>query len=94
VLVHRGTLQGVDPTPLDGVQAPLLAIRAVPGSAAALIPWYHELDPGDRERADRAFPDLQRVFADGWAPFLVRGVLSEARQLPAARDQPPQGWAP
>jgi uncharacterized protein (DUF305 family) len=71
-------LRGTGPTPLDGVRAPLLAIRAVPGSAAALIPWYHELDPGDRARADRAFPDLQRVFTDGWAPFLA---VSGARIL-------------
>jgi non-heme chloroperoxidase len=69
-------LQGTDATRLENLRTPLLGIRHVPSSAAALIPWYREMSPEDRERADATFPALEQLTADGWAPLT---------QLPGAR---------
>ncbi|MFL5447450.1 MAG: alpha/beta fold hydrolase [Gemmatimonadales bacterium] len=57
VRLDRGT-EAVD---LRRIQAPALALYAVPGSAEVFYPWWQTLDPTARARGQKSFEAVTRV---------------------------------
>jgi non-heme chloroperoxidase len=53
--------RGTEPVDLRRIQAPALALYAVPGSAEVMYPWWQTLDPTARARGQKSFETLSRL---------------------------------
>ena len=53
--------RGTEPVDLRRIQAPSLALYAVPGSAEVLYPWWQTLDPTARARGQKSFEAVARL---------------------------------
>jgi len=70
---------------LSRIRAPALALYAVPGSAEAMHPYWHALDPTSRARAQKTFDALARVHARLRDQFREQVVNSRIVTIPGAR---------
>jgi non-heme chloroperoxidase len=53
--------RGTEAVDLRRIQAPALALYAVPGSAEVLYPWWQTLDPTARARGQKSFEAVARL---------------------------------
>jgi pimeloyl-ACP methyl ester carboxylesterase len=53
--------RGTEAVDLRRIQAPVLALYAVPGSAEVLYPWWQTLDPTARARGQKSFEAVARL---------------------------------
>jgi pimeloyl-ACP methyl ester carboxylesterase len=53
--------RGTEAVDLSRIQAPALALYAVPGSAEVFYPWWQDLDPTARARGQKSFEAVARL---------------------------------
>jgi non-heme chloroperoxidase len=53
--------RGTEAVDLRRIQAPVLALYAIPGSAEVLYPWWQTLDPTARARGQKSFEAVTRL---------------------------------
>jgi non-heme chloroperoxidase len=80
-VMQRGTL----PAELSRIQAPVLAIYAVAGSAPVLYPFWNSLDPTARARAQKSFEAISRTFAEQEERYRQEVKHVRIREIPGAR---------